>query len=79
MHTAFVAGYAGWGVEPAHLYVPSPRIWDLVVPAWLSGRRAEVMDRLVAHSGHLVLDDGVGHEWFDARTRGPSPFRLVTR
>jgi hypothetical protein len=55
------------------------RAWDLVVPTWLTGRRAEVADRLVTHSGHLVLDDDAGYEWFDAQTRGPSPFRLVTR
>jgi len=47
---------AGWGVDPPVLYVPSAALWDDVVPAWLSGRRAEVLDRLVRRSGHVVKE-----------------------
>jgi hypothetical protein len=52
----------GWGSEPPTLYVPSAQAWELVVPPWLQGRRAEVVARLEAHSGHRLedTDDGYG-------------------
>jgi hypothetical protein len=70
---------AGWGVDPPWLYVPSPRIWDMVVPEWLAGRRAEVVDRLAAHNGHRVMDDDAGYDWMDAETQGRWTGRAVTR
>jgi hypothetical protein len=48
---------AGWGVSPPSLSVPSAAQWDSVVPAWLRGRRDEVIARLEAHSGHVLEVD----------------------
>lgn len=48
---------AGWGVVPPVLYVPSAERWDRVVPAWLVGRRDQVVARLAAHSGHRLQDE----------------------
>ena len=47
----------GWGVDPLETYVPSSNLWDAVVPAWLVGRRDEVVERLRADTGHVVRDD----------------------
>jgi len=44
---------AGWGVEPPHVYVPAPEIWEQCVPDWMKTRRALVVARLEAHSGHI--------------------------
>jgi hypothetical protein len=68
---------AGWGVDPPWLYVPSPRIWDVVVPRWLTGRRPEVVERLVAHSGHRVMDDDAGYDWPEAEAKGPATRRQL--
>lgn len=56
---------AGWGSEPRVLYVPSEWAWDLSTPAWLHGRRAEVVARLERDSRHVIAIDGV----LDARLR----------
>jgi hypothetical protein len=53
---------AGWGVEPPTLYVPSEAIWEQVVPDWLKGRRAEVIDRLARRSGHRIEETEQGFE-----------------
>lgn len=45
-----------WGVDPGNVYVPSALSWDSVVPNWLVGRRAEVIERLAKYSGHIVKD-----------------------
>lgn len=47
----------GWGVDPPVLYVPGPEIWPDVVPEWMVGRREEIVGRLIAMSGHQVVDD----------------------
>ena len=49
----------GWGVDPGTVVVPNDEYWDKVVPPWLVGRRAEVVDRLTKHSGHIVKEEGV--------------------
>lgn len=46
----------GWGGDPLVLDVPAPEIWDARVPEWMRGRRDEIVARLVAHSGHRVVD-----------------------
>lgn len=54
----------GWGVSPLVAYIPSERIWDGVVPPFLVGRRAEVLDRLRAANdrhGHVLEDTEVGY------------------
>jgi hypothetical protein len=62
-----------WGVSPGDVYVPAEDLWDTVVPPWLVGRRAEVMDRLLRHSGHAVKDYYV--DWY----RPGQEWRLRTR
>jgi hypothetical protein len=49
--------YAAWGVEPPTLYVPTDEVWRTVMPEWIRGKRAEVVARLGAHSGHDLQDD----------------------
>ncbi len=63
---------AGWGVEPPVVYVPSTALWDRVVPPWLLGRRAEVVDKLVQRSKHVVRDTDGGYSPGD-------DYRSVTR
>lgn len=53
--------HAGWGVDPPVLSVPSERAWDAVVPAWLLGRRDEVVERLRLQSGHVLEETDVGY------------------
>jgi hypothetical protein len=48
---------AAWGVHLGRLMVPSAEIWAEVMPAWLIGRRAEVVQRLAKHSGHEIAED----------------------
>ena len=45
-----------WGVEPGNVNVPSEDFWEKVVPPWLQARRAEVVERLLKDSGHIVKD-----------------------
>ena len=52
---------AGWGLAPSVLYVPSSGVWDKSVPAWLRGRRDEVVGRLAEHSGHRVESTDAGY------------------
>jgi hypothetical protein len=52
---------AAWGNDPPTLYVPSEAIWAEVMPSWLSGRRAEILERLRSHSGHRLVEDIHGH------------------
>ena len=51
----------GWGVGPAILYVPSPDVWQDVMPDWLRDRRSVVVQRLERHSKHVLTDDVHGH------------------
>ena len=44
----------GWGTEPPVTYVPDDATWDQVVPAWMKGRRHEIVRRLSAEPGHVV-------------------------
>ncbi|MGD0808716.1 MAG: hypothetical protein ABSA91_03300 [Acidimicrobiales bacterium] len=46
----------GWGVSPPVTYVPTPELWDEVVPSWMKGRRDEVVARLRAHPGHVLAE-----------------------
>jgi hypothetical protein len=43
-------------VAPPVTYVPTPELWDEVVPLWLKGRREEVVARLLAHPGHVLAE-----------------------
>jgi hypothetical protein len=36
---------------------PSEASWDRIVPAWLVGRRAVVVSRLVSNPNHIVRSD----------------------
>lgn len=45
----------GWGGEPPVAYVPPSAEWTACVPAWLHGRRDEVIDAMKAAS-HTVAD-----------------------
>ncbi len=45
----------GWGVDPLVAYVPPVEQWETCVPAWLHGRRDEVIAAMKAVS-HRVLD-----------------------
>lgn len=47
---------AGWGASPPHLYIPAPEIWRSCVPDWMQDRRSIIVERLAAHSGHVVTD-----------------------
>ncbi|WP_238439575.1 hypothetical protein [Microbacterium sp. JZ31] len=44
----------GWGMTPMKLYVPHADDWDRVLPAWMRGRRAEILDRLATAAGHVL-------------------------
>ena len=44
----------GWGVAPGYVYVPAPGDWDAVMPAFLRGRREEILALLREKSGHVV-------------------------
>lgn len=46
--------HCGWGVSPPVVFLPSEHTWDAKLPAWLHGRRAEVVGRIEQHSGHVV-------------------------
>lgn len=43
----------GWGVEPPVAYVPAEADWRRCMPAWLHGRRDEVIALMVS-MGHVV-------------------------
>jgi hypothetical protein len=60
---------AGWGVEPPVLYVPSPDVWQDVMPDWLRDRRGIVVQRLEQHSEHVLMDDVHGHYRLDPESR----------
>lgn len=44
---------AGWGVDPPSVTVPAAEDWDQVMPAWLRGRRTEILARLQDPGGHV--------------------------
>lgn len=46
--------HCSWGVSPPVVFLPSAVAWELRMPAWLHGRRDELVARIVAHSGHTV-------------------------
>ena len=54
-HHGFVFD-GGWGVEPAVTYLPPAADWDAVVPGWLRGRRAEIVERLESRGDQVVED-----------------------
>ncbi|KAB8194047.1 hypothetical protein FH608_017815 [Nonomuraea phyllanthi] len=41
----------GWGVRPHVVYVPSAEYWPRVTPAWMHGRRDEILGRLRDYVG----------------------------
>lgn len=50
--------HGGWGVTPPVVVVPSPEVWDEVVPSWLQGRRDVVLSRLRNEGGHRIEEGG---------------------
>lgn len=44
----------GWGVIPPVTYVPDAEHWDANVPAWMRGRRDEILARLRSSPHHVV-------------------------
>jgi hypothetical protein len=52
---------SAWGLSPFVTYVPAPDVWDAVVPAWMAGRRAEIVDRLRKHSHQTVKESERGY------------------
>jgi hypothetical protein len=55
----------GWGVDPPVTYVPDAASWDAFVPEWMRGRREEIVGRLRAEPGHVVLEAPLGVGPFD--------------
>jgi hypothetical protein len=49
------AFFGGWGATPPITYVPDAETWDHVVPDWLRGRRDQVISRLNAERGHVLV------------------------
>jgi hypothetical protein len=52
---------SAWGVNPFVTYVPANDVWDAVVPAWMVGRRAEIVDRLRKHSHQTINESERGY------------------
>ncbi len=52
---------SAWGVSPAIAYVPANDVWDAVVPAWMVGRRAEIVERLRKHSHQTINESERGY------------------
>ncbi len=52
---------SAWGVSPAIAYVPANDVWDAVVPAWMVGRRAEIVERLRKHSHQTIKESERGY------------------
>lgn len=53
-----------WGVEPYQAFIPGEKTWDQVMPAWLQGRRDEVVARLREANdrhAHQLVDDDFGY------------------
>lgn len=44
----------GWGVTPGVVYVAAAEDWEAEVPAFLKGRRDEMLTLLREKSGHTV-------------------------
>jgi hypothetical protein len=44
----------GWGVSPGVVYVPAAEDWDEAMPAFLRGRRNEIVELLGKQSDHVV-------------------------
>ena len=62
----------GWGVDLPVTIVPDASTWDRAVPAWLRGRRDEVVQRLRDQPNHVVReqrDDSANPAWIYERTR----------
>lgn len=62
----------GWAESPYVCLVPSERLWDQVVPAWLRGRRDEILTRLREANdqhGHVLVDTEVGYQRRPKRDR----------
>ncbi|GAA2273891.1 hypothetical protein GCM10009853_029700 [Glycomyces scopariae] len=47
----------GWGdfSRPYHVYVPMPEFWDRETPAFMHGRRDEILDRLRLWAGDAYI------------------------
>src|SRR5712691_11824105 len=64
---------SAWGVSPFIAYVPANDVWDAVVPAWMVGRRAEIVERLRKHSHQTIneIERGYSRDQ-DWRLRSPA-------
>jgi len=64
---------SAWGVSPPIAYVPAVDVWDAVVPAWMVGRRAEIVDRMRKHSHQTIRESERGYNRDQAwRLRSPA-------
>ena len=64
---------SAWGASPFIAYVPANAVWDAVVPAWMVGRRAEIVDRLRKHSHQTINESERGYSRDQAwRLRSPA-------
>jgi len=64
---------SAWGASPFIAYVPANDVWDAVVPAWMVGRRAEIVDRLRKHSHQTINESERGYSRDQAwRLRSPA-------
>lgn len=52
---------SAWGVNPPIAHVPAGDVWDDVVPAWMVGRRAEIVERLRRHSHQTINESERGY------------------
>lgn len=46
-----------WGTAPGTAFLPSPEVWDSVVPDWLRGRREEAVKTLAEFGLEVAADD----------------------
>lgn len=64
---------SAWGVSPFITNVPANDVWDAVVPAWMIGRRAEIVARLRKHSHQTINESDRGYSRDQAwRLRSPA-------
>ena len=46
----------GWGVSPSVTHVPDAATWDAVVPGWMQGRCAVILERMTTEPGHVLRE-----------------------
>jgi hypothetical protein len=70
----------GWGATPLVTYLPTADSWDGIVPPWMAGRRAEILDRIRRSASEQVIEEtdagyepGQGDRLLDRREGRPPP------